>query len=162
MKPFLILIEGIYPCPQFIFIAGSQPIEIIENVKQGNHYISNCYTADSIIGTADGKPIYEGKYLISSTSSLKDFPLKEKVTVSQPFEYLYNSGPLEYPHYLSTEVTCRFCKESFDYTELGDEYIDWGDDESCIYNICPKCGKADCCELKYETPSEFRERIQCQ
>ena len=161
MKPFLLLIEGIYPCPQFIFIAGRRSIEIIENVRYENHYISNCYTADSIIGTAEGKPIYKGKYLVSSTSSLKDFPLEEGVTVSQPLEHFNNSGPLEYPHYLSTEVTCKFCKEAFDYTELETDYIESGEDESYIDNICPKCGKVDCCELKYETPSEFRERTKC-
>lgn len=52
--------------------------------------------------------------------------------------------------YKPTKVKCRYCKKTFDYTKLGEDYIDDGDDETLVENMCPECGEGYCCELEFE------------
>jgi len=52
--------------------------------------------------------------------------------------------------YKPTKVTCKYCKETFNHTELDCDSIESDDYYSYSETVCPKCDRWDCCELEYE------------
>jgi hypothetical protein len=54
--------------------------------------------------------------------------------------------------YEKTTIQCIHCNKRFSYELIDDKYIENDDDWDymVLKNACPKCGKAECCEIEYE------------
>jgi hypothetical protein len=71
-------------------------------------------------------------------------------TVQQNIETLHSltPEPAYWYEYQNTSIICDNCYCDFLHTKLIDTWDDGEYDH--FYNICPKCSKAECCEIEYE------------
>ncbi len=53
--------------------------------------------------------------------------------------------------YEDTGVECNGCGSKFLHNELE------SDDDGYSSTVCPKCGESDCCDIKYQSLSDFRK-----
>ncbi len=54
--------------------------------------------------------------------------------------------------YEDTDVECNGCGSKFMHNELE------SDDDGYSSTVCPKCGESDCCEVEYQSLSDFRKK----
>ena len=65
----------------------------------------------------------------------------------QEMDYITAPSPYLYD-YKRKKVQCYNCKANIWHDELQTDYSDCGD--YCRDNVCPKCDRADCCDVEYE------------
>lgn len=135
-------------------------------------YLGPLITEETRISKENGwwvrRQYYCGRLTVEESIKLEDRPEQWEpsdyvISRHQPCERLYSSMPERkyFFAYLPTPVKCEDCGAEFDYKELQNFEVDYGDDYSTTNTGCPKCLAWDCCNLRYEKIEDL-ENVLCK
>ena len=87
-----------------------------------------------------------------------------KVVEERPVQVIHSMTPE--PSFLFTyeslEVECGGCHARFDFSSLGSDSMDTGDDDVYSDTVCPECGLFECLDgiMKIETIKQALKRLK--
>lgn len=79
---------------------------------------------------------------------------KMSININNHFETFHHDPIPDYSfEYKNTEIECNGCGSKFMDNELE------SDDDGYSSTVCPNCGQNDCCDIEYQSLSNFRKKV---